>query len=93
MPGLVPANGLMQQAFGNEAPIQAASVTATTAALTDNSAGTANTTIQALADGTTWANDVAAVRNNFADCAAMLNKATVDIAAIIAALKAANLMA
>lgn len=44
--------------------------------LTDNTAGTANTTLQAISDGTTWANDVAAVRNNFADLAAQVNKLT-----------------
>lgn len=53
----------------------------TAAALTDNSAGTANTTVEALADGTTYANDVAAIRNNFADLAAMVNKLTVDLTA------------
>lgn len=42
-------------------------------ALTDNTAGTANDTLQALADGTTYANDVAAIRNNFADLAAKIN--------------------
>lgn len=31
--------------------------------------GTANNALQALADGTTYANDVAAIRNNFADTA------------------------
>lgn len=41
--------------------------------LTDNSAGTANDTVQALADGTTYANDVAAIRNNFADLTAKVN--------------------
>lgn len=43
-------------------------------ALTDNSAGTANDTVQALSDGTTYANDVAAIRNNFADLAAKVNE-------------------
>lgn len=52
----------------------------TAVALTDNSAGTANTTIQALADGTTYANDVAAIRNNFADLAASDNAIIVDLA-------------
>jgi len=42
-------------------------------ALTDNTAGTANTTLEALADGTVYANDVAAIRNNFADLAAQIN--------------------
>lgn len=41
--------------------------------LTDNTAGTANDTLQALADGSTYANDVAAIRNNFADLAAKVN--------------------
>lgn len=34
--------------------------------------GTANNALQALADGTTYANDVAAIRNNFADIASKL---------------------
>lgn len=37
-------------------------------------AGTANNALQALADGTTYANDVAAIRNNFADLAAKLEE-------------------
>lgn len=52
----------------------------TAVALTDNSGGTANTTIQALSDGTTYANDVAAIRNNFADLAASDNAIIVDLA-------------
>lgn len=52
----------------------------TAVALTDNTAGTANTTLQALADGTTYANDVAAIRNNFADLAASNNAIIVDLA-------------
>lgn len=52
----------------------------TATVLTDNSAGTANTTIQALSDGTTYANDVAAIRNNFADLAASNNAIIVDLA-------------
>lgn len=52
--------------------------TATT--LTDNSGGTANTTVQALADGTVYANDVAAIRNNFADLAAAVNALIADLA-------------
>lgn len=43
-------------------------------ALTDSTAGTANDTLQALADGSTYANDVAAIRNNFADLAAKVNE-------------------
>jgi hypothetical protein len=53
--------------------------------LTDSSAGTANDTVQALADGTTYANDVAAIRNNFADLAAKVN-------AILTALEAQGLI-
>lgn len=49
------------------------------AALTDNTAGTADTTLQALADGTTYANDVAAIRNNFADLAARANDLRTDL--------------
>ncbi len=42
--------------------------------LTDNSAGTASATaIAALSDGSTYANDVAAIRNNLATIAATLN--------------------
>lgn len=48
MPGLVPANGLLQQAFGNEAPIQAADVGATTlTTLTDSTTGSAAATVAA----------------------------------------------
>lgn len=43
------------------------------AALTDNTTGTANDTLEALTDGVTYANDVAAIRNNFADLAAKVN--------------------
>lgn len=49
------------------------------AALTDNTAGTADTTLQALADGTTYATDVAAIRNNFADLAARCNALRTDL--------------
>lgn len=52
----------------------------TATALTDNTGGTANTTLQALADGTTYANDVAAIRNNFADLAASNNALIADLA-------------
>lgn len=38
--------------------------------------GTANNALQALADGTTYANDVAAIRNNFADIASKLAEVT-----------------
>lgn len=51
----------------------------TSAALTDNTAGTANTTLEALADGTTYATDVAAIRNNFADLAASCNALRADL--------------
>ncbi len=53
----------------------------TAADLTDNTAGTANTTLQALSDGSVYANDVAAIRNNFADLAAMVDNLTVDLTA------------
>lgn len=65
--------------------LSASTPAAVVAALTDNSAGTANDTVQALADGTTYATDVAAIRNNFADLAAKIN-------AILTALKNAGLM-
>lgn len=52
----------------------------TAVALTDNTAGTANTTLQALADGAVYANDVAAIRNNFADLAAAVNALIADLA-------------
>ena len=52
--------------------------TPTAATLTDNSAGTPTTTLEALTSGTVYATDVAAIRNNFADLAAMVNKNTAD---------------
>ena len=55
-----------------------ANPTATT--LTDNTAGTATTTLEALADGTVYATDVAKIRNNFADLAASNNALIVDLA-------------
>lgn len=54
--------------------MQGTSLATAITALTDNSAGTADNTVQALADGTTYANDVAAIRNNFADVAAKINE-------------------
>jgi hypothetical protein len=51
----------------------------TAATLTDNSGGTANTTLEALTSGAVYATDVAAIRNNFADLAAMCNKLTADL--------------
>jgi hypothetical protein len=51
----------------------------TAGALTDNTAGTANTTLEALSDGSTYANDVAAIRNNLADLAASNNAIIVDL--------------
>lgn len=42
--------------------------------------GTANNALQALADGTTYANDVAALRNNFADLASKLAEVTTYLA-------------
>lgn len=50
----------------------------TAATLTDNTGGTPTTTLEALADGTVYANDVAAIRNNLADLAAMVNKIIAD---------------
>jgi hypothetical protein len=52
---------------------------ATAADLTDQSAGTPATTITALADGTTYANDVASIRNNFASLADQHDKLLVDV--------------
>ena len=52
--------------------------TPTAGTLTDNSGGTANTTLEALTSGTVYATDVGAIRNNFADLAAMCNKLTAD---------------
>lgn len=54
----------------------------TAGALTDNTAGSANTTLEALVDGSTYANDVAAIRNNFADLAAQHNKLLADVTSI-----------
>jgi hypothetical protein len=48
--------------------------------LTDNSAGTPADTIAALADGTTYANDVAAIRSNFASLARTCDRLIVDLA-------------
>ena len=56
---------------------------ATTNAIADNSAGTASTTaIVALADGTTYATDVAAIRNNFATLAAETTALKADVLAL-----------
>ncbi|QGZ33919.1 hypothetical protein [Stappia indica] len=68
-------------------------VTLTGADLTDNSAGTPADTIAALADGTTYATDVAAIRSNFASLARAVDRNTADIAAIHAALVASGLLA
>lgn len=51
--------------------------------ITDNSAGTPSTSaIAALADGTTYATDVAAIRNNFATLAAELALVKADLLAV-----------
>lgn len=42
-------------------------------ALTDNTTGAANDTLEALTSGTVYSSDVAAIRNNFADLAAKVN--------------------
>lgn len=52
---------------------------ATAATLTDNSGGSANSTLEALASGTVYATDVGAIRNNFADLAAQHNALLVDV--------------
>lgn len=67
----VPANdaGLLRDVNSSLKDFAPASIVS----LTDNSAGTANDTVQALSDGTTYANDVAAIRNNFADLAGKIN--------------------
>lgn len=54
--------------------------------LTDNTGGTADNTLANLADGSTYANDHAAIENNFADLAAKVN-------AILTALRAAGVIA
>lgn len=51
----------------------------TATALTDNTAGTANTTLQALT-GLVYADDVEAIRNNYADLAASNNAIIADVA-------------
>jgi len=51
----------------------------TSSDLTDNTGGTANTTLENLADGTTYANDHAKIENNFADIAAEFNKLRADV--------------
>jgi hypothetical protein len=55
-------------------------------ALTDNTGGTANNTLENLADGSTYANDHSAIENNFADLAAKVNE-------LIEALEAHGLIA
>ena len=50
---------------------------ATAATLTDNTAGTPTTTLEAMA-GAVYTTDIPAIRNNFADLAAMVNKLTAD---------------
>ncbi|WP_447979078.1 cytoplasmic protein [Candidatus Nitrospira bockiana] len=74
---------------------------ATAAALTDNTAGTANTTLQAIPDPADTpasadalrddlvANALPAIRNNFADVAAQINALITDVAAIRTALNTA----
>lgn len=68
--------------------------------LTDSTAGTPATTLEALADGTTYGDDVASIRNNFASLAASNNAIIADLAdvkqlvnAIIDDLQAAGLLA
>lgn len=51
----------------------------TSATLTDNTTGTANTTLEALTSGSVYATDVGAIRNNFADLAAQCNALRVDL--------------
>ncbi len=86
MPGLIPANGIVKQAFGNGAPQQGATVAdpdaLTSAALTDSTGGTANTTLENLADGAVYANDHAKIENNFADLAAQCNALRADLVSV-----------
>lgn len=58
--------------------------------LTDSSAGTASTTnvVTALADGSTYATDVASLRNNLATLTRNLNQLTNAVNALIAEVKA-----
>lgn len=56
---------------------------ATTHAITDSTAGTPSTTaLAALADGTTYATDVAAIRNNFATLGAEAELTKADVVAL-----------
>lgn len=55
--------------LGDTIPAQTGDI----AALTDNTTGTADKTLEALTSGTVYATDVAAIRNNFADLAAQIN--------------------
>lgn len=50
----------------------------TAATLADNTAGTANTTLEVIT-GVVYTSDVAAIRNNFADLAAQHNALLVDV--------------
>lgn len=71
-----PANdaGFLKTAAGvNLRTLTASTITPLTFNLV---AGTANNALQALADGSTYANDVAAIRNNFADLASKLAEVT-----------------
>jgi hypothetical protein len=69
---------IIQPASANQAALAAQS----SATLTDNTTGTANATLQALTSGSVYATDVAAIRNNFADLAAMANNLTADVTAL-----------
>jgi len=74
--------------------MQAAMVTPTQAALTDSSGGTAATTIAAITEtASAGSADTAPVANAIAQLAKTAGELKVDVAAIIAALKAAGLMA
>jgi predicted RecA/RadA family phage recombinase len=70
---------------GGAVPEGAEGAQAAITSLTDNTAGTANNVLQALADGTTYATDVAAIRNNFADIGAKVNE-------ILAAMRTAGII-
>lgn len=89
------AEAMREQLGGGDGfPVQAAVVTATQSALTDNSGGTASTTLADITESNNAGSaDRVPTENAIASLAARLAEVKVDIAAIISALQTANLMA
>ena len=77
-----------------EAIIPQAAITQLQGTLTDNSGGTAGTTLAAVTAGATYAQaDIVALKNSVSSLAAQLNKAQTDMANVLAALAAAGVIA